>query len=165
MRAVGIDARERFVDASLFWTARDNAEFDLLMYTPVSEPSPSKPWSRFEFVLNSRDFAPEGEKMFKNYGRFNSAKSPDYVPRIDELLSLIPQLRDEAQLAKAYRELNVLVMQLQPTLPLVYRPDAFYEYSDRVWTGMPNAANPFLPAQMPSDRLGTRVLWYLKPAG
>ena len=46
LRAVGIDARERFIDASVFWGARDNGEFDLLMYTPASEPSPSKPWSR-----------------------------------------------------------------------------------------------------------------------
>jgi peptide/nickel transport system substrate-binding protein len=165
LRSAGIDARERFIDASVFWGALNNGEFDLIMNTPSSDPSPSKPWSRFEFVLNSQDWAPEGEKMFKNFGRFNNPKGADYVPRIDELLKLIPQLKDEAALLKAYRELNVLFMQLQPTLPLVYRPDQFYEYSDRKWRGFPNSENPFLPAQIPGDRLGTRILWHLKPAG
>lgn len=164
MRAVGIDARERFVDASLFWTAQNNGDFDFLMNTPSAEPSPSKPWSRFEFVMNSADYRPEGEKMFKNYGRFNNPKSKSYEPRIDELLKLIPQLKDEAELVKAYRELNVLFMKLQPTFLLVYRSEAYYEYSDRVWTGFPNAASPFLPGQQPGERMGTRILWHLTPA-
>jgi peptide/nickel transport system substrate-binding protein len=165
MRAAGIDARERFIDASIFWTAQNNGDFDLLMNTPASDPSPSKPWSRFEFVLNSADWSPEGEKMFKNFGRFNKPGSPEYVPRVDELLKLIPQLKTEEERVKCYRELNVLYMQLQPTIPLVYRPDQFYEFSNRVWKGFPNAENPFLPPQIPGDRLGTRILWHLTPAG
>ncbi len=165
MRAVGIDARERFIDTSVFWTAQNNGDFDLLMNTPSSDPSPSKPWSRFEFVLNSADYAPEGEKMFKNFGRFNNPKSAEYLPRFDELLHLIPQLKSEEERIKAYRELNILFMQQQPTIPLVYRPDQFYEFSDRVWKGFPTADKPFLPAQIPGDRLGTRILWHLTPAG
>lgn len=165
LRSAGIDARERFIDASVYWGALNNGEFDLVMNTPSSDPSPSKPWSRFEFLLNSQDWKPEGEKMYKNFGRFNDPKGSDYVPRIDELLKLIPQLKDEAALTKAYRELNVLFMQLQPTLPLVYRPDQFYQYSDQKWQGFPNAENPFLPGQIPGDRLGTRILWHLKPTG
>jgi len=165
MRAAGIDARERFVDASVFWTAQNNGDFDLLMNTPSSEPSPSKPWSRFEFVLNSSDYAPEGEKMFKNFGRFNNPKAKGYEPRIDALLRLIPQLKADEEKAKAYRELNVLYMKLQPTIPLVYRPDQFYQFSDRVWKGFPNSERPFLPPQIPGDRLGTRILWHITPAG
>ncbi|HLV66883.1 MAG TPA: ABC transporter substrate-binding protein, partial [Polyangiaceae bacterium] len=92
MRAVGIDAREDFVDASLFWQALYVGDFDCIMWTPHSQPTPSKPWSRFDYVLTSNDMAPEGQKMFKNFGRFNDPKSPAYVPRIDELLNLIPTL-------------------------------------------------------------------------
>ncbi|HEY8942662.1 MAG TPA: ABC transporter substrate-binding protein [Polyangiaceae bacterium] len=165
MRSVGIDARERFVDASLFWTALYGGDFDLIMYTPASSPLPSTPWSRFEWVLTSNDWSPpRAEKMYKNMGRFNNPKSPTYLPRVDELLNTIPKLTDEAELMAAYREINRLYMELQPTLPLVYRPDQFYEFSTKYWTNFPTAANPYLPPQLPGDRLGTHILWHLKPA-
>jgi len=163
MRSVGIDARERFVDASLFWNALFAGDFDLIMNTPASAPSPSKPWSRFEVLMTTQDFAPEGEKMYKNMGRFNDPKSPGYIPRIDELIALIPTIKDEAELLARYRELNVLFMQLQPTLPLVYRPDAFYEFSSRHWSNFPTAKDSYLPPLIPSDRMGTTLLWTLKP--
>jgi peptide/nickel transport system substrate-binding protein len=162
MRAVGIDAREHFIDGGLFWTAVFGGDFDLIMYNPHPSPTPSKPWSRFEFILTSEEWAPVGDKMFKNFGRFNNPKSPGYIARFDELIRLIPTLKDEAERAKAYRELNVLFMQHQPVIPLVYRAEQFYEFSTRVWQGFPTSDNPFLPPQVPADRLGTRILWHLK---
>ncbi len=164
LREAGIDARERFVDAALYFPAALTADFDLLMGTPSPPPTPSKPWSRFDFVLTTQDFARPGEKMYKNLGRFNDPKSPGYVRRFDELLDLIPTLTDAAALLEAYRELNVLFMRHQPVLPLVYRPDQFYEFSSRTWQGFPTGDNPFLPPQIPSARLGTRTLWHLSPA-
>jgi peptide/nickel transport system substrate-binding protein len=165
LRAVGIDARERFVDAGLFWPALFVGDFDLIMQTPSPMPEPSKPWSRFEGVLSSADWAPEGEKMYKNWGRFNNPRAPDYIPRVDELIRIIPALTDEKERAAAYRELNVLYMQQQPTLPLVYRPDQFYEFSVRHWKNFPTAENPVEPPQVPGDRLGTKILWQLEPVG
>jgi len=165
LRAVGIDARERFLDASLYWPAGYTGDFDLLLGTPASAPTPSKPWSRFDFVLTTQDFAPEGQKVYRNLGRFNDPKAPGYVPRFTELLDRIPTLTDPAELLAAYRELNVLVMVHQPVLQFVYRPDQFYEFSNRVWQGFPTAKDPFLPPQIPSSRLGTRMLWQLTPVG
>jgi peptide/nickel transport system substrate-binding protein len=164
MRTVGIDVRERFVDASLFWTALQSGDFDLIMNTPTPPPSPSKPWSRFDAVLNTADWQPEGQKMYKNMGRFNNPKDPSYIARFDDLMKQIPQIKDEVELIKAYRELNVLYMKHQPTIPLVYRADQFYEFTEKVWTGFPTASNPYLPPQMPGDRFGTRILWQIKPA-
>jgi peptide/nickel transport system substrate-binding protein len=163
MREAGIDVRERFVDASLFWNDLFKGEFDLIMNTPASPPSPSKPWSRFETIMTTQDFAPEGEKIYKNMGRFNDPKAPGYLARIDQLLATIPTIKDEQELIKAYRELNVIFMQQQPTIPLMYRPDQFYEYSTRRWTNYATAKNPYLPQQIPGERLGTRMLWSLKP--
>lgn len=163
MRDAGIDVRERFIDANLFWNAGFQGDFDLIMNTPASPPSPSKPWSRFETILTTQDFAPEGEKIYKNIGRFNDPKGPGYIARIDQLLAAIPIMKDEAELAKAYRELNVIFMQQQPTIPLMYRPDQFYEFSTRHWTNFATAKNPYLPQQIPGERLGTRMLWSLKP--
>lgn len=162
MREAGIDAREKFIDANLFWNAGFQGDFDLIMNTPASAPSPSKPWSRFEAIMTTQDFAPEGEKVYKNMGRFNDPKAPGYIARIDQLLTTIPTIKDEAQLLAAYRELNVIFMQQQPTIPLMYRPDQFYEYSTRHWTNYATAKNPYLPQQVPGERLGTRMLWSLK---
>jgi peptide/nickel transport system substrate-binding protein len=162
MRASGIDARENFIDASIFWNDLFKGEFDLIMNTPASAPSPSKPWSRFETIMTTQDFAPEGEKVYKNMGRFNDPKSPGYIARVDQLLATIPNIKDEQELIKAYRELNVIFMQQQPTIPLMYRPDQFYEYSTRHWTNYATAKNPYLPQQIPGERLGTRMLWSLR---
>lgn len=163
LRAVGIDARERFIDGTLYFPSAYAGDFDMIMFTPSQAPAPSKPWSRFDAVLSTQDFAPEGDKMYKNLGRFNDPRSPGYVKRFDELLDLIPTLTDPAETLAAYRELNVLFMQHQPVLPIVYRPDQFYEFSNRVWSGFPTARDPFLPPQIPSSRLGTRILWHLRP--
>ncbi|HEY2404587.1 MAG TPA: ABC transporter substrate-binding protein [Polyangiaceae bacterium] len=163
MRAVGIDARERFVDSSLFWNALFQGDFDMIMQTPSSAPTPSKPWSRFEFLMTTQDFAPEGEKMYKNMGRYNDPKSPGYIARLDELIAKIPTITNEQELIAAYRELNVLFMRDQPTIPLVYRADAFYEFSNKHWANMPTAKNPYLPPLIPGDRLGTAMLWKITP--
>ena len=154
MREVGIDARERFVDASIFWTALYAGEFDLIMNTPSPSrrrPSPGRASRR---LLTSKEWAPEGEKMYKNQGRFNNPKAPDYLPRIEELLDLIPSLQDEKALSDAYRELNRLFMQYQPSIPLVYRPDQFYEVSTRHWDNFPNAENPYTAAADPGRSAG-----------
>jgi peptide/nickel transport system substrate-binding protein len=164
MRAVGIDARERFIDGALYFPAAYAGDFDMIMFTPSQSPAPSKPWSRFDAVLSNQDFAPIGDKMYKNLGRFNDPHGEDYVRRFDELLDRIPTLSDPAEMNAAYRELNVLFMQYQPALPIVYRPEQFYEFSTRVWQGFPTAKNPFLPPLVPSARLGTRILWYLSPS-
>ena len=163
IRAVGIDVREKFVDTNLFFAAWYTGDFDLLIQTPIPpQPLPSKPWSRFESVLTARDWAPEGDKMFKDQGRFNRPGSPEYVPRIEALLDQIPALTDEPARAAAYRELNRLFMQFQPTIPVVYRPFSFYEFSTRVWQGFPDGRHPYLPPQVPGDGLGTEMLWELK---
>lgn len=101
--------------------------------------------------------------MFKNMGRFNDPNAPGYVRRFDELLALIPTLESESELRAAYRELNVLFMKYQPALPVVYRPDQFYEFSEKAWSGFPTAERPFLPPQVPGARMGTRSLWHLSP--
>jgi peptide/nickel transport system substrate-binding protein len=162
MRAVGIDARERFVDGNVYWPAVPSGDFDMIMYTPAPEATPSKPWSRFEYVLTSNGWAREGEKMYKNHGRFNNPQGPGYVARFDELLNQIPLIKDEKELTLAYRELNRLFMQHQPVLPLVYRPEQFIQYSTRHWQNFPNGKNPYGPAYLPTYRYGARTLWQLK---
>lgn len=162
LRDAGIDARERFVDANLYWHALVVGDFDLIVHQPSPAPTPSQPWGRFEEVLSSEDWVPDGEKMYKNVGRFNNPAAPGYNPRVSELIKSIPGLASEEDRIKAYRELNVIAMQMQPTLPIVYRPDQFYEVSIRHWDNFPSAKNPYGPPEIPGDRLGTEALWAIR---
>ncbi len=166
LRAAGIDAREGFVDASLYWPAKPSGDFDVLMDKPAASITPSLPWSRFEAVMSSRNWAPVGgdNKMNENQGRYNSPKAKDYNPKVDSLLKAIPLTSDEAKLKAAYVELNNIFMQDQPAIPLVNLPEQFYEFSTAVWTNWPTEKNAYAPAQLPWVSAGTKTLWQLKLA-
>ena len=164
MRAVGIDVREGFVDASLYWQALPFGKFDLLMYKPDPEATPSKPWSRLDIIMSARNWKPEGERMNENQGRYNNPKSKNYNRAVDSLLIAIPHIMDEAELIKAYRALNVIFMQDQPALPLAYLPEQFYEFSTKHWTNWATEENPYAPPQPPFYAAGVKMLWELKRA-
>jgi peptide/nickel transport system substrate-binding protein len=162
MRAVGIDVREGFVDASLYWQALPFGKFDLLMYKPDPEATPSKPWSRLDIIMSARNWKKEGERMNENQGRFNNPKSKEYNRAVDSLLKVIPHIADDAELVKAYRALNIIFMQEQPALPLAFLPEQFYEFSTQHWTNFATEENPYAPPQPPFYGSGTKMLWELK---
>jgi peptide/nickel transport system substrate-binding protein len=164
MRAVGIDIREGFVDASLYWQALPFGTFDLLMYKPLPEATPSKPWSQLDHVMSSRNWKPAGERMNENQGRYNNPKAKNYNKAVDSLLKAIPRITDDAELVKAYRALNIIFMQDQPALPLAYLPEQFYEFSTKHWTNFATEDNPYAPPQPPFYAAGVKMLWELKPA-
>ena len=164
MRKAGIDIREGFVDGGQYWPAMGLGNFDLVMHKPVADVTPSLPWSRFNEIMSSRDWQPLGGWAGVNIGRYNKPGSPEYRPEVDQLLSAIPLMTDSVEIAKAYRELNKIFMEDQPSIPLVYLPEQFYEFSDRVWTNWPTAENPYAPAQLPWVASGTKILWNLKLA-
>ena len=164
MRKAGIDIREGFVDGGAYWPAMGLGNFDLVMHKPVADVTPSLPWSRFNEIMSSRDWTALGGWAGVNIGRYNKPGSPEYRPEVDKLLSAIPLMTDSTEIAKAYRELNKIFMEDQPSIPLVYLPEQFYEFSDRVWTNWPTAENPYAPAQLPWVASGTKILWNLKLA-
>ncbi len=165
LRAVGIDARENFIDEGMYWTAPPNGEFSVLMQTPAAELSPASPLSRFEACMSSRDWVPIGEYMNENYGRYNGPDSKDHNPEVDSLISVIPTIEDEEELIRAYRKLNVIFMEDQPSVPLVYRPEQFYEFNTKYWTNYPTADNPYAPPQMPTVGTARDILWKLSKTG
>jgi peptide/nickel transport system substrate-binding protein len=163
MRAVGIDVREGFVDAGSYYQKMPVGDFDLLMHTPSSSATPSKPWSRFEATVSSRNWAPIGQKMNENQGRFNQPGTDGYIAAIDSLLTVLPSMTDENEVKNVYRTLNVHVMQEQPTITIFYRPEWFYEFSTRNWTNFPDAAHPYTTPQCLCCGPGTRALWEIIP--
>jgi peptide/nickel transport system substrate-binding protein len=165
MRSVGIDIREGFVDSNIYWQSIPFGNFDLIMHKPDPvEATPSKPWSRLDVVMSSRNWKPQGEKMFENQGRYNNPAAKDYNPVVDKLLKLIPTLTDEAQLVKAYRDLNVIFMQDQVVLTLCFLPEQFYEFSTLNWTNFATEDNPYAPPQPPFYGSGIKMLWEIKRA-
>ncbi len=165
MRAVGIDVRERFVDAAVYYQGLPKADFDIMMTLPTNSALPSMPWARFDAVMTSRNWRPEGERMNKNQGRYNNPNGPGYNRAVDSLLNLIPNLRDEVKIKEAYRALNVIFMREQPVIPLVYRPEQFYEFSVKHWDNFPTSENPYAPPQNLCYGAGIRALWEIKPKG
>lgn len=162
MRKAGIDIREGFVDGGQYWPAMGTGNFDLIMHKPTADVSPSLPWSRFEEVISSRDWRPIGDWAGTNIGRYNKPGSPEYRPEVDSLLGAIPLMTDEEEKRAAYRELNRIFMEDQPSIPLTYLPEQFYEYSERVWTNWPCEENPYGPPQLPWVASGTKTLWHLQ---
>ena len=164
MRKAGIDIREGFVDGGSYWPAMGLGNFDLIMHKPVADVTPSLPWSRFNEIMASRDWQPLGAWAGTNIGRYNQPGTPNFRPEVDKLLSAIPLMKNADSIATAYRELNKIFMEDQPSIPLVYLPEQFYEFSDRVWTNWPTKENPYAPAQLPWVASGTKTLWNLKLA-
>jgi len=165
LRAAGMDVREGPVDAGLYWPALPSGNFDLIMHKPAASVTPSLPWNRFESVMSSRNWVPVGgdNKMNENQGRYNSPKDKSYNPKVDELLRKIPTLDKEEDLAAAYRELNKIFMKDQPSLPLCYLPEQFYEFSEKVWKNWPTDVNRYAPPLLPWVGASTKILWNLQP--
>lgn len=159
MRAAGIDVREGVCDESLYYQCQMVGEFDLFMDTPAGTLSPSLPWSRFQSIMSARTWKPVGQRMTENFGRYNNPKAPGYNKTVDSLLRILPGFTDETAKMKAYRALNAIFMQDQPTLPLVYRPEYFYEFSIKEWTNFPTEENPYAPPQAPCFGAGRNILW------
>ncbi len=164
MREAGIDVREGFVDASQYFPAQYTGKFDIFMDTPAAKIYKSMPWTRFEKVVSSANWKPCGDKMYENIGRFNSPEDENYIPEVDSLIKAIPLMTDSAQVHEAYTTLNRIFMEEQPTIPLLYRPEEFYEFSTKVWTNFPTEKNPYAPPHLPVASCGTRLLWKIKLA-
>ncbi len=162
MRKAGIDVREGFVDGGQYWPAMGTGNFDLIMHKPTADVSPSLPWSRFNEVISSRDWRPIGDWAGTNIGRYNQPGTPGFRPEVDSLLSAIPLMTDEEEKKAAYRILNRIFMEDQPAIPLVYLPEQFYVFSERVWTNWPSEKNPYGPPQLPWVASGTNTLWNLQ---
>ena len=156
-RQLGIDAKEKFVDYSVWDRDVKQGAFDLIMKTQTADLFPSTPWKRFEQAMYSRDNKPVGQMMYYNYGRYSNA-------RADSLISLIPRLTDTTQLKMSYRELNRIFMQEIPVLPLMYRPTQYYQFSTRHWKNFPSEENPYAAPQNLMIGAGVKALWEIQPA-
>jgi peptide/nickel transport system substrate-binding protein len=165
LRNVGIDAYQEFVDGGVYWESLPYGSFDMILHTPAPELTPLTPLSRFEGLMSSRYWDEIGQRMDENYGRYNNPDSDTYNPAVDSLLNAIPLINNSDSLAEAYRKLNKIFMIDQPAVPLIYRPQQYYQFNETVWENFPHANNPVGPQQMPTVGAARDVLWELRPVG
>jgi len=166
LRAAGIDVREGPVDAGIYWSAHGPGNFDIVMRKLAENVTPSLPWSRFDAVMSSRNWAPVGgdNRMNENQGRYNQPGTPGFRTAVDSLLKVIPTMTDDAAIVAAYRELNKIFMQDQPVIPMCYLPEQFYQFSTKQWKNWPTTANPYAPPLLPWVGASTKILWNLQLA-
>lgn len=152
LRAIGIDAQEKFLEYEQWDRDLKNGMFDFTMKTPHPEQSYSLPWARFDKVMSSKDWKPVGEVMYQNEGRYKNAIA-------DSLLEIIPKLTDPQKLKDAYSAINRLFMSEVPVIPLMYRPWLFYQFNTKFWKNFPTSKSPYANPQCLMVGAGIEALW------
>ncbi len=155
LRSIGIDVREKFMEYPVWWKELINGNFSFTMYTPHAWQSSSLPWIRLQVVMSSDDWAPLGQPMWNNQGRYKDSIA-------DSLLTVLPKLTDDKQIKETYKLLNIKFMKELPVIPLMYRPWFFYEFSTVHWTNFPTNENPYSPPQCLIVGAGIKGLWEIK---
>lgn len=154
-KQAGIELKADFPDAPVVTSKIQNGDFDLnLWYIAASRPA--SPWLRFRDMLDDRGVAPAGQTTFWNYGRFKD-------PNVAAILDKAGAATDEAAAKAAYSELDKIFRDNIPGIPLMYRPNEFYEFNTTWWTGFPTAKNPTAPPMFAGA--GVSLLRQIKPSG
>ena len=128
-----------------------------------AQPRPS-PGRASKSCMTTQDFAPEGEKMYKNMGRFNDPKAPGYIARIDELLATIPTHEGRSRagqgLPRAERPLHAAAADDSARVS----PGQFYEFIDPALdrTSRPPRTRT-CRRRSPASAWARSMLWSLKP--
>jgi peptide/nickel transport system substrate-binding protein len=114
-----------------------NGDFELACWN-ASGVSVASPWTRFRDVMDDRGIAPVGKTAFANFTRF---KHPD----VPGLLDSVGSAKNDDELKEIYGKLDAIYREGIPVVPLMYRPNEFYEYNESNWTNFPKEDNPYAP--------------------
>ncbi len=136
-KAVGIDVRTKFPQAPQVTTAVQNGDFELACWN-ASGVSVASPWTRFRDILDDRGIPPIGKTAFSNFTRFSH-------PDVPGLLDSVGAADDDAELKAIYGKLDAIYREGLPVVPLMYRPNEFYQYNASNWTNFPDEKNPYAP--------------------
>ncbi len=136
-QAVGIDVKTRFPQAPQVTTMIQNGNFELACWN-ASGVSVASPWTRFRDVLDDRGIPPIGKTAFANFTRFSH-------PEVAGLLDSVGAASSDAELKEIYAKLDAIYREGIPVVPLMYRPNEFYEYNESNWTNFPDEKNPYAP--------------------
>jgi len=152
-KAVGIELKEDYPDAPVVTTKIQNGDFDLNLWY-IAGAGPASPWQRFRDMLDSRGVPDMGKTAFWDYGRFSD-------PKVADLLDKAGQAADPTTVKDVYSQLDKIFMDNVVGIPLMYRPDEFYEFNQKYWTGFPTSENAWAPPQFAGA--GIQWLYKIKP--
>lgn len=147
---VGIGITTNFPQFPTMFSALQNGDFDLAMYSYTSV-NPASPWIRFRDALDDRGVPDRGKTAFWNYNRF---KNPD----VPALLDAAAGAKNDTEAKAAYARLDKIYRENIPVVPLMYRPWQFYEFNENNWTGFPTEQNPYAPPTFG----GAGIQWLFK---
>jgi peptide/nickel transport system substrate-binding protein len=133
-KAAGFDLSEDYPDAGVVTTKIQSGDFDLNLWY-IAGQSPATPWQRFRDMLDNRGVPPVGQNAFWNYNRFSE---PEALPLLDKAAAAT----SPGEAKQYYNQLDALFMKDIPGIPLMYRPNEFYEFNSSVWTGFPTSKAP-----------------------
>ncbi len=159
LKAVGIKAEPDFPAYGVYSDMMYKGEFDLLINNFGSFVSPS-PYTLYNWAFWP-DAPPVGEYSWSgNFGRYHN----DNLTRILEQIAHTP-LSDKETLKKLYRELEKILLDEMPYIPLWYNA-YWFQATTLHWKGWPTAENPYaVPVTWPGrwQDGGLLVLLHLKP--
>ena len=133
-KAAGFNLKEEYPDAPVVTTKIQTGDFDLNLWY-IAGQSPATPWQRFRDMLDNRGVPAVGQPAFWDYNRFSE---PAALPLLDKAAAAT----DPAQAKTYYDQLDALFMKDIPGIPMMYRPNEFYEFNTSVWQGFPTAKAP-----------------------
>ncbi|MET1005870.1 MAG: ABC transporter substrate-binding protein [Propionibacteriaceae bacterium] len=149
-KAVGIDVKTEFPQSPQVTVMLQNGDFELACWN-ASGVSIASPWTRFRDVLDDRGIPPIGKTAFANFTRF---KHPD----VPALLDSIGNATSDEELKGIYSKLDAIYREGIPVVPLMYRPNEFYQYNESNWTNFPDENNPYAPPGWTGASIG----WFFK---
>ena len=159
LKAVGIKAVPDFPAYGVYSDMMYKGEFDLLINNFGSFVSPS-PYTVYNWAFWP-DAPPAGEYSWSgNFGRYYN----DNLAQILEQIAHTP-LSDRKTLKKLYEELEKILLDEMPYIPLWYNA-YWFQATTLHWKGWPTSENPYaVPVTWPGrwQDGGLLVLLHLKP--
>jgi peptide/nickel transport system substrate-binding protein len=128
LQAVGINVTVNDIQDTLYYTARNNGNFDALIGGLYGGPNP---FYLYETHLDSANLSPKGW----NWGKWDNSQT-------DALLHQYVTTTDTAVQKQDIQGLEQIYAQQLPNIPLVNAGD-WYEYTTQHFTGWPDKNNPY----------------------
>lgn len=157
LRKVGICAEARFPDFGLYVSMIDSGEYDVAINNFGSSASPH-PYTLYYWAYRATPGIWIG-----NHGRYNNTRLNELI---DQLATIPPLPEYEAQMRQVLREIQKVLLEEMPALPLWYNGYWFLA-STKYWTNWPSNNNPYaVPVSWNGmwQHGGILVLLNLKPA-
>ena len=84
-------------------------------------------------------------------------------PKVADLLDKAGQAADPTSVKDVYDQLDKIFMDNVVGIPLMYRPQEFYEYNQKYWTGFPTYKNAYVDPIFSTGNQVEKILLNLRP--